>query len=48
MIGMLKNSKDKYEFIFPTLNNVQSDMKFKKITNEGGWVNEHLYLIHLK
>ena len=48
MIGMLKNSKNKHEFIFPTLNNVQSDMNFKKTTHEGGWINEHLYLIHLK
>ena len=48
MIEMLKEKRVNNNLTFPELNNVQSDMKFKKIMPDGGWVNEHVYLIHLE
>lgn len=48
VIEALQNSKNEDELQFPTLNNVQSDMDFKKTTADGGWINEHIYLIHLE
>lgn len=48
MIEMLKEKSISNNLTFPELNNVQSDMRFKKITPDGGWVNEHVYLIHLE
>lgn len=48
MIEMLKEKRVSNNLTFPELNNVQSDMKFKKIMPDGGWVNEHVYLIHLE
>lgn len=47
MIEMLKN-KNTDKIHFPSLNNVQSDMDFRKNTSDGGWINQHIYLIHLE
>ncbi len=47
MLAMLDKSGQKNKPKFQKMNNVQSDLEFRKVGDEGGWVNENVYLIHL-
>ncbi len=47
MLAMLDKSGKKNKPKFQKMNNVQSDLEFRKVGDEGGWVNENVYLIHL-
>ncbi len=47
MLAMLNESDKEKNLKFQKMNNIQSDLDFKKISDEGGWVNENVYLIHL-